>query len=223
MSAPTPRLTPQPPSGATPKPVPPAGGPGIARRAVIALGGNLGDREAILRAAVRDIAGLDGVVPVAVSGLVETPALRPHGVDREAPAYLNAVLIVRTSLDPLSLLDALNDIEQRHGRLRGEHGGDERWGDRTLDLDIVAVDGVTEATARLTLPHPRAWQRAFVLAPWLQADPDAVLTGHGLVADLLAAASDEVLPLEAAPLLGDAGQDGAGQDAPTATVDGVRP
>lgn len=190
MSLPTPTPTPKP---GPPKPGPPAG---AARRAVIALGSNLGDREATLRAAVRDIAALDDVTPVAASGLVETPALKTHGVDLEAPAYLNAVLIVRTGLAPLALLDALNDIEQRHGRLRDEH-----WGDRTLDLDLVAVDGVALATERLTLPHPRAWQRAFVLAPWLQADPDAVLAGHGPVADLLTAASDEVLLLEAAPLL----------------------
>lgn len=176
-------------SASTPR----AAAPG--RRAVIALGSNLGDREAVLRAAVRDIAALEGVAPVAASSLVETPALKPHGVDREAPAYLNAVLVVGTDRDPLDLLDALNAIEHRHGRLRGEH-----WGDRTLDLDLVAVDGVTMATERLTLPHPRARQRAFVLAPWLQADPAAVLVGAP-VAELLAATGDEVLAYPAAPLL----------------------
>lgn len=163
--------------------------------AVIALGSNLGEREQTLRSAVRELGELEGVELVASSGLVESAALKPDGVDESAPSYLNAVVIVESSLEPLALLDALNSIEHRHGRLRETH-----WGDRTLDLDLVSVDGVTLQTERLTLPHPRAWQRAFVLAPWLQADAGAVLPGRGPVAALLAAAEDEVTDYPALPL-----------------------
>ncbi|MGX5682247.1 2-amino-4-hydroxy-6-hydroxymethyldihydropteridine diphosphokinase [Schumannella luteola] len=151
-------------------------------RAVIALGSNLGDREQTLLAATREIADLDGVELIAASGAVETVAVKPQGEDPDAPAYLNAVVIVETSLDPLDLLHRLREIEQRHGRVRAE-----RWGDRTLDLDLIDVAGVTLSTEELTLPHPRAAERAFVLEPWLQADPDARLTGHGPVRDLLEA------------------------------------
>lgn len=149
-------------------------------RAVIALGSNLGDREATLLDAVRDIALLDGVELAAASGVYETAALKPHGIDEDAPAYLNAVVIVETALTPHALLAELRDIEQQHGRVRAE-----RWGDRTLDLDVIDVDGITLATDDLTLPHPRAHERLFVLQPWLEADPDAVLSG-ARVSDLIA-------------------------------------
>ncbi len=149
-------------------------------RVVLALGSNLGDREATVLAAVREIADLDGVELVAASGLHSTVALKPEGVDPDAPAYVNAVVIVETALDPHALLTALRAIEHAHGRVRTE-----RWGDRTLDIDIVDA-GVTITTPDLTLPHPRAHERDFVLAPWLEADPDAVLTGRGSVRDLLA-------------------------------------
>lgn len=152
-----------------------------AARAVIALGSNLGDREATILAATRELADLDGVDLVAVSGAHETVALTPTGEDPEAPAYLNAVAIVETTLEPRDLLEALRGIEAAHGRIR-----ETRWGDRTLDLDLIDVAGVTLDDEDLTLPHPRAHERTFVLAPWLEADPDAVLTGRGSVAALLA-------------------------------------
>ncbi|WP_394770906.1 2-amino-4-hydroxy-6-hydroxymethyldihydropteridine diphosphokinase [Lacisediminihabitans sp.] len=163
--------------------------------AVIALGSNLGDREANLRDAVREIGSLDGVIVTAVSGIVESHAVKPDGVDESSPNYLNAVVLVRSALHPDDLLDALNRIEAEHGRVR-----EERWGDRTLDLDIVAFDGLRRDDERLTLPHPRAWQRPFVLVPWLQADPDAELSGHGRVDALAAAVSPEVWAFDAAPL-----------------------
>jgi len=154
--------------------------------AVIALGSNLGDREANLRDAVRDIDSLDGVIVTVASGIVESHAVKPEGVDESSPNYLNAVVLVQSALHPDDLLDALNRIEAEHGRVR-----EERWGDRTLDLDIVSFDGLRRDDERLTLPHPRAWQRPFVLVPWLQADPDAELPGRGRVDALDAAGSPE--------------------------------
>lgn len=164
--------------------------------AVIALGSNLGDREATLRSAVREIAELDGVVLLRASSLYETPALKPEGVDTDAPAYLNAVVAVRSALEPHDLLAALHGIENAHGRVR-----DVRWGDRTLDLDIVTFGGQQLDTPELTLPHPRAFERAFVLAPWLEIEPAAVVPGRGSVRELLAATGDSPTVHPAEPLL----------------------
>lgn len=164
--------------------------------AIVALGSNLGDREQTLRAAVAAIAAIDGVVVTAASDIVETPALKVHGVDEHAPSYLNAVIAVRIAITPEQLLDRLNEIENSLGRVR-----DERWGDRTLDLDIITAASVEQQTDRLTLPHPRAHERAFVLRPWLQVEPFAVLPGLGRVSDLIASTVDSVRPFAAAPLL----------------------
>ena len=157
-------------------------------RAVIAFGANLGDRETTIASATRELATTRGVTLVAVSPVYETSAIKDAGVDRDAPGYLNGVVIVDTSLEPHALLDVLQAIEAGHGRVRDEH-----WGDRTLDLDLIDLGGRVIADERLELPHPRAWQRAFVLQPWLDVDPDAVLAGRGPVADLRLAAHDEVV------------------------------
>lgn len=149
--------------------------------AVIAMGANLGDRAATISQAVLDLAETFGIEVVAVSPAMETVALRPGGPAPDAPRYLNAVALVRTFLSPEALLAALHDIEQAHGRERSE-----RWGDRTLDLDIVSYDDLEQRSERLTLPHPRAYERDFVLRPWLAVDPDAALPGRGSVATLLA-------------------------------------
>jgi 2-amino-4-hydroxy-6-hydroxymethyldihydropteridine diphosphokinase len=151
------------------------------RPAVVAFGANLGDRRATVLAAVRELAGADGVEVTAVSDVIESVALKPTGEDPAAPAYLNGVVLLRTTLAPPELLAVLNSIERAHGRVRTE-----RWGDRTLDLDLVDYDGEVSDDPHLTLPHPRAAERDFVLRPWLQVDPDAVIAGEGRVADLLA-------------------------------------
>ena len=163
--------------------------------AVIALGSNLGDREQTIREAVRRIDALGGVKVLKTSSLVETPALKPAGVDVDAPAYLNAVVAVRTSLAPQELLRELHGIEAAMGRVR-----DIRWGDRTLDLDIIAFAGPPIDEPDLTVPHPRAHERAFVLAPWLEIEPDALIPGRGTVADLLVATADHPTPYPAEPL-----------------------
>jgi 2-amino-4-hydroxy-6-hydroxymethyldihydropteridine diphosphokinase len=144
--------------------------------AVIALGSNLGDRAETLRAARDALAALPLTDDVRVSGAIETVAVTPSGEDADAPRYLNAVALVRTRLAPSVLLAALHAIEARHGRERRE-----RWGDRTLDLDLVSYGRVRSDDPSLRLPHPRAAEREFVLVPWLEVDPDAELPGVGSV------------------------------------------
>lgn len=163
--------------------------------AVIALGSNLGDREATIRAAVHELAATPGITVERCSGLIETPALKPDGVDADAPAYLNAAVRIRTTLDPHELLDVLHRIEAAHGRERTEH-----WGDRTLDLDIVSMGGVRVHEPDLMVPHPRAHERAFVLAPWLEVEPDATLGGVP-VARHLEGLGETPTRVEAEPLL----------------------
>jgi len=150
--------------------------------AVIAVGSNLGDRAAIYAGAVRALAEADGIEVTAISTPIETVALRPDGEDPDAPAYLNGVVLIRTTLAPRRLLALLHEIERENGRVRAE-----RWGDRTLDLDIVDYAGMRSSSDDLTLPHPRAHERTFVLRPWVEVAPDAELPGKGRIADLLAA------------------------------------
>jgi len=118
---------------------------------------------------------------VRLSRLFETVALRLDGPDPDAPGYVNAVALVTTRLAPEILLGMLHAIEDENGRVRGE-----RWGDRTLDLDLIAYGDVVSDDPRIQLPHPRAAERLFVLEPWLDLDPDAALVGRGRVADLAA-------------------------------------
>lgn len=155
-------------------------------RVVLSLGSNLGDREQTIREAVAEIAAVPGIMVDAASGLFETPAVKPEGVDDSAPAYLNAIIGVTTTLAPEQLLAATAVIETNHGRVR-----EERWGDRTLDIDIVTYGDLRQDGVTLTLPHPRAAERSFVLVPWLEIEPDAVLPGFGRV-DALPAASQSV-------------------------------
>jgi 2-amino-4-hydroxy-6-hydroxymethyldihydropteridine diphosphokinase len=156
--------------------------PGAEVEVVLALGANLGDRAATLRAAVRDLAAA-GLRVRAVSPAVETD---PVG-GPEQPDYLNAVVLARTAGSAREVLRAAQEVEERHGRRRGV-----RWGARTLDVDVIAYDDLVARDDELELPHPRAAERAFVLAPWLAADPHARLPGPrgGAVADLLARAAD---------------------------------
>jgi 2-amino-4-hydroxy-6-hydroxymethyldihydropteridine diphosphokinase len=153
-------------------------------RAVLSLGANLGDRAGALRTALAALAG-DGLV--ARSTLYETPPWGPV----EQPPYLNAVAIVRGPRDAAGWLARAHELEQAAGRTR-----DVRFGPRPLDVDVVTVIGddgapVLSDDPELTLPHPRAHERAFVLVPWLTLDPGAALPGRGRVADLVAALPPE--------------------------------
>jgi 2-amino-4-hydroxy-6-hydroxymethyldihydropteridine diphosphokinase len=146
--------------------------------AYVALGGNLGDPRQQLLDAVDALAHLPRTQLLRRSRLYRTP---PWGVLQQPP-FVNAAALLDTSLEAHELLDALLAIEQRAGRVRAE-----RNGPRTLDLDLLHMDGVQRADARLTLPHPRIAERAFVLLPLADLAPDLVLPGQGRVADLLAA------------------------------------
>ena len=142
--------------------------------AVVALGSNLGDRAAHLQDAV-DALATAGVI--AVSAVFETA---PVG-GPEQPDYYNAIVLLQTQLSPTELLALAHRIEDDAVRERTQ-----RWGPRTLDVDVVSYGEVRSDDPDLTLPHPRAHERTFVLVPWLDADPHAQLDGHGAVRDLLA-------------------------------------
>lgn len=156
-------------------------------RAVLALGGNLGDRKANIRSAIRALKETEGIKVVKKSPLVESFAVTAAGVDQSRPNYLNGVVEIDTELKPGALLDVVRAIEKDHGRIRLE-----RWGSRTLDIDIITYGSLIKDGKRLTLPHPRAFERAFVTVPWSLMNPDAVLPGHGSVAALADEVRDQV-------------------------------
>jgi len=142
---------------------------------VIALGSNLGNSEAILTKAIEEIA--EFVAGMRTSSYYQSA---PVGGPVQ-PDYLNAVIIGQTELGPEELLTQMQSIESANGRVRNE-----RWGPRTLDIDLVDYDSTLWKSEILTLPHPRAHERAFVLMPWNEIDPDAILIGHGSIKSLLA-------------------------------------
>jgi 2-amino-4-hydroxy-6-hydroxymethyldihydropteridine diphosphokinase len=154
------------------------------RRAVLSLGSNLGNRLETLQGAVDAMEDTPGVRIKAVSPVYET---QPWGVEPGSqPSYLNAVVLLRTTLPPSSLLERAHAVEEAFNRVR-----EERWGPRTIDVDIVAYADTVSDDPALTLPHPRAHERAFVLAPWLDVEPEAQLAGHGPVAGLLASVTQD--------------------------------
>lgn len=161
-------------------------------RVVLSLGANLGDPRAQLAAALRALEADPLIRVVAVSGAFETAPLGRL----DQPPFVNLAAVIQTELTPVDLLGRTQRIEDDLGRARVE-----RWGPRTLDIDLIVADAPPQQDAVLTLPHPRAQERAFVLAPWLELDAGAELPGHGRVADLLAALPDQDIrrtgPLEA--------------------------
>ena len=155
--------------------------------AILSLGSNLGDRRVTLEAAIQRISDTKGIKLLKQSEIYESVALTDSGYDPEQPSYLNAVVQIETSLKPKQLLRALNEIENEYGRIRLQ-----RWAPRTLDIDIITYGFELIETKSLIVPHPRAFERSFVLVPWLEIDPDAILPGRGSVADLVAELSDSV-------------------------------
>jgi 2-amino-4-hydroxy-6-hydroxymethyldihydropteridine diphosphokinase len=156
--------------------------PAVAVPVVLALGANLGDRATTMQNALGELDTVTGIRVIAVSTFVQTAAVGGP----PQPDYLNAVALAEVTLSPWELLDACHQVEARHGRRRTV-----RWGPRTLDLDIITYGDLRVSDPSLELPHPRVRERAFVLTPWLDVDPDAVLPdpdGPIRVSDLLSAA-----------------------------------
>jgi 2-amino-4-hydroxy-6-hydroxymethyldihydropteridine diphosphokinase len=143
-------------------------------KAVISLGANIGDPTANLDLAVGLLREVTEVI--AVSSYLQT---KPVG-GPEQPDYLNAVAILESELPARDLLALLNGIETAMGRTREIH-----WGPRVIDLDLIQYGGLLVHDEKLTLPHPRAHERRFVLAPWFEIEPEAILLTHGRISDLL--------------------------------------
>lgn len=146
-------------------------------RVYIGLGSNLEQPQQQILTAINDINVIAGVSLVAQSSLYHSPPMGPQ----DQPDYINAVVAVETEFAPLELLDALQHIEQSHGRVRKRH-----WGERTLDLDILLVDDRVINEPRLTVPHPGIAERAFVVYPLAEIAPDLTIPGKGKLADIKA-------------------------------------
>ncbi|MEO1716131.1 MAG: 2-amino-4-hydroxy-6-hydroxymethyldihydropteridine diphosphokinase [Planctomycetota bacterium] len=149
--------------------------------ALIAIGSNLGDRSANIERSLSALDALPGVTVVRTSTIVETD---PVGPQDQGP-YLNAAAVLETSLGPHELLECMLGVEHWLGRDRSR---EQRWGPRTIDLDLLSHGGVELSTPDLTLPHPRLHERGFVLSPLAQIAPDAVIPGlNATPTELLAA------------------------------------
>ena len=143
-------------------------------KAVIALGANIGDPKAQMDLAVAMLHEATEVISVS-----EYFSTKPVS-DIEQPDYLNAVCIVESELPAIDLLSLLHGIEKALGRQRLE-----KWGPRTIDLDLIQYGSLLSSADELTLPHPRAHERRFVLEPWISIDPEAILLTHGKISELL--------------------------------------
>lgn len=144
-----------------------------ARAAYLSLGANLGNREETLREAVRWLATADGVKTLAVSSLYET---EPWG-KKDQPSFLNIAVSLQTTLSPEELLALTQAVETELGRVRHE-----RWGPRTIDVDILHIEGVERNSPTLTLPHPYMTERAFVLVPLAEIAPMLMIHGKTIEA-----------------------------------------
>lgn len=153
----------------------------MAVKAVLALGANLGDCEETLIRAIADLCSHEKIRVPKVSPIAITA---PVGGPAEQPDYFNMVLEIETELSPFDLLRYCQTVEEKHHRVR-----EVRWAARTLDVDIIEYGNLSMDEPDLTLPHPRAHERAFVLAPWARMDPEAQLEGNS-VATLASRAQD---------------------------------
>jgi 2-amino-4-hydroxy-6-hydroxymethyldihydropteridine diphosphokinase len=146
-------------------------------RALIALGGNVGDVRATFQKAIANICGMTQAALLARSSDYATP---PWG-DIPQERFINACIEIDTGLDPHALLFVLQKIEAKFGRDRAK---EQRWGPRTLDLDLIAYDDVSIERPELTLPHPRLFERAFVLVPLVEMTPDRIIGGRSIASAL---------------------------------------
>jgi 2-amino-4-hydroxy-6-hydroxymethyldihydropteridine diphosphokinase len=152
---------------------------------LIGFGGNVGDVRATFQKAIANICGMTQGALLARSSDYATP---PWG-DVQQARFVNACIEIETSLDPHALLFTLHKIEAKFGRDRTR---ETRWGPRTLDLDLLAYDDVSIQKPELTLPHPRMFERAFVLVPLVEIAPDRVIAGRGVAAALAQLSADGI-------------------------------
>jgi 2-amino-4-hydroxy-6-hydroxymethyldihydropteridine diphosphokinase len=148
------------------------------RQAVLSIGSNTGDRAGRLQGAVSALEDTPEVTVVEISSVYETAPVFP--AQAEAGKFLNAVVLIDTTLTVHTLLDRAMAIEDAFGRVRAEAGDD-----RSLDVDIIVVGHRVANDDTLVLPHPRAHERGFVLVPWLEIDPEGEIPGKGFVADII--------------------------------------
>jgi len=159
---------------------------------LIALGGNVGDVRATFKKAIANICGMAQAALLARSSDYATP---PWGEQNQA-RFVNACIEIETSLDPHALLFTLHKIEKQFGR---DRASEQRWGPRPLDLDILAYDDVSLQKPELTLPHPRLFERAFVLVPLAEIVPDRLIAGRSVKAALTALSTEGIERLPAIP------------------------
>ena len=160
--------------------------------AIIALGGNVGDVRATFKAAIPEICALARAELLARSSDYKTP---PWGEEQQ-PAFINACIEIETALAPDALLANLQSVERKFGRDRAT---ERRWGPRTLDLDLIAYDDLTLQTDALSLPHPRLFERAFVLVPLAEIAPGRTIGGRSVkaaLADVSSAGIERLAPLD---------------------------
>lgn len=155
---------------------------------LIALGGNVGDVRATFQKAIANICGMTQGVLKARSSDYSTP---PWGDEQQAP-FINACIEIETGLDPHALLFTLHKIESKFGRDRAR---ERRWGPRTLDLDLIAYDDIAMQQPELTLPHPRVFERAFVLVPLAEIAPDRIIAGRSVASALAQLSTEGILRL----------------------------
>ena len=148
------------------------------RKVVYSIGSNLGDRLGNVQGAVDALSDTPDVIVVDISSVYET---KPFGGPSDSPLFLNIVVIAETTLEPRTLVERAFAIEDAYGRTRDG----ERWGPRTLDVDLIMVGTAVVDQEELRLPHPMAHERAFVLVPWYEVDPTAEIIGKGAIGDLL--------------------------------------
>ena len=155
---------------------------------LIALGGNVGDVRATFQKAIANICGMTQGALVARSSDYATS---PWG-DAQQARFINACIDIETSLDAHALLFTLHKIENKFGR---DRASEKRWGPRTLDLDLIAYDDVSVQKPELTLPHPRLFERAFVLVPLAEIIPDRLIAGRSVTAALAQLSTEGILRL----------------------------
>jgi 2-amino-4-hydroxy-6-hydroxymethyldihydropteridine diphosphokinase len=158
---------------------------------LIALGGNVGDVRATFQKAIANICGMAQAALLARSSDYTTP---PWGEPNQA-RFVNACIEIETALDPHALMFTLHRIEKKFGRDRGR---ETRWGPRTLDLDLIAYDDVSIDKPELTLPHPRLFERAFVLVPLAEIVPDRIIAGRNIAVALARLSTEGIERLPAA-------------------------